>query len=585
MKKTLIELYTSLLNSVGMVADNQGFISTLTPGSDTPKPWTIDGRRGVLPLPEQLTQHDWSGRYGFNPLKQNVVGGESKIMEKFRERMNANSDFILGMLLIDLAQLGVKKEQHKDLTPEQAQYLGPFSDSDEKFIKLLADLTATKRLLKKNCEFIRFSVIKGRVWQGQKRSRVAVAHFPLYEALPKDNKPITIGNFKLRIADVKMLRNMYEFLFPGIREPGYYEVGSDSKMGPSIEALMNLYAKFVDVINTAVTLLEPVIGTSNALFIVNDWRDDMADPTPYWDEVRQIPNLEGNAPSERVMAAAAPARIGDSPIAGATRTVVGAEQTPVITANMVQPVTQQPTVTINHAHQQEQVVQQEGQPQPRFKLGVKPPVVQQATHQLTDQQAQQVSIGYQRHNPVSNPVPPTPPVGTQLAAQQQQYAQPHFPQPQAQAQQQVQAMKLPDSARVINGAVYIPVEGQGVSAMPVGAVLVDGKVYIPIAGGAPQGNVMMPGGNVLPGQQGRFGMQQPITDPAQVPGLSAEEIQMYRNNPVMFQNFLQHAQMGAVQAAQAQMVTQQRAVPRYLQNAVQTAQQQQFNTTGFFNRR
>src|SRR5690606_10405991 len=138
-----------------------------------PKPFLVENKRLVLPVEEQLKQHDWSGRIGFHPLLQNRAGGESRVMERFRERMNAYSDFMFGMLLADIAQLGVRKEQHKDLSPEQAAYLGPFADADEKFVKLLTNLVTTARVSKKNFEFLRFSVIKGRYLKGQKYSRVA----------------------------------------------------------------------------------------------------------------------------------------------------------------------------------------------------------------------------------------------------------------------------------------------------------------------------------------------------------------------------------------------------------------------------
>jgi hypothetical protein len=118
--KTLTELYTSILSSAGLVVDNQGFVSTLLPGSDTPKPFSVDAKRLVLPIPEQLKQTDWSNRIGFHPGLQSLTGGESRVMEKFRDRMNGYADFMFGMLLSDIAQLGVNEELHKDLTPVQA---------------------------------------------------------------------------------------------------------------------------------------------------------------------------------------------------------------------------------------------------------------------------------------------------------------------------------------------------------------------------------------------------------------------------------------------------------------------------------
>ena len=576
--KNLIELYTSILSSAGLVADSQGFVSTLLPGSDVPKPFSVEAKRLVLPIPEQLQQTDWSNRIGFHPLLQNLTGGESRVMDRFRERMNNYADFMLGMLLSDIAQLGVNEEFHKNLTPMQASYLGPFSDTDSKFVKLLVDLVGTSRVVKKNYEFIRFSVIKGRVWQGQKRSRVAVMHFPLYEALPKENKPTTFLGFKLRIVDVKMLRTMYEFLFPGIQETGHYEIGSDSKIAPSLESLMALYAKYLGVQNTAVNILEPVIKTSNALLIVNDWQDDMADVSKYLPEIRKIPLLEGNIPSERIAQANAPQRITDSPVTQAVKMIVAPDMAPTITA------TAHSMQSINQV-QGVQQVQPINTDAPRFRLGVGSPTVTTATHQITDAQAN-LHSGLSYARPAPTPIPVTPPVGSILAEQRQQFQQPQFQQPQFQQQaqlqqQQTQAMKVPETARLINGALYIPVESSGVSGIPQGAVLVDGKPYIPLAG-------------ISTGQtqqsfspQRTFGMQQQqITDPSQIPGLTVDEVNFYRGNPVMFQNYLAQMQVQNVQQNQNVMTQRQQQIPRYLRTAAENAQQQQQSLNrGFFNNR
>lgn len=582
--KTLIDLYKSILSSAGLVTDSQGFVSSLLPGSDTPKPFSVEAKRLVLPIPEQLQQPDWSNRIGFHPGLQNLTGGESRVMEKFRDRMNGYADFMFGMLLSDIAQLGVSEDMHKDLTPEQARYLGPFSEADAKFVKLITDLVATKRVTKKNYEFIRFSVIKGRAWRGQKRSRVAVMHFPLYEALPKENKPATILGHKLRIVDVKMLRAMYEFLFPGIQESGYYEVGSDSKIAPSLESLMTLYAKFIDSQNTAVSILEPVIKTSNALLIVNDWRDDVADFSKYLPEIRKIPLLEGNAPSERVVQANAPQRISDTPLAQAVKSTIAAPDTaPTISAAIVEN-----SRAVEQSRQEVQQVQQGNAGAPRFKLGVSSPTVTSASHQITDAQAKNLDgLSYARPaaTPVVAPVAPTPPVGSLLAdqQQQQQFRQPQQfqqQQQQQQVQQQMQAMKVPETARLINGALYIPVESSGVSGIPQGAVLVDGKPYIPLAGMGAAAPVAQPFQ-----QQSRFGAQpQQITDPAQIPSLTPEEINFYRGNPVMFQNFLAQMQVQGAQQSQNVLVQRQNQIPRYLRTAAEQAQQQQFANRGFFNR-
>ncbi len=581
----LIDLYKRIQSSVGLVSDNEGFVSSLLPGGDTPKPFMVNGKRLVLPTPNQLEQPDWSKRIGFHPFLQNLTGGESQVMERFRDRMNGFADYALGMLILDLTMLGINKDMHKDLTPEQASYLGPISDADPKFLKLVRDMVMTKRVQKKGCEFIRFSVIKGRVYQGQKRSRVAVMHFPLYEALPKENKPCKIGPFSLRVADTKMIRNLYEFLFTGIREPGHYEEASDSKQAPSMEALMTLYARYTDVQNKAVAILEPVISTSNQLFINNDWRDDIANIGKYTDEIRAIPFLEGNTPSERVVQANVPQRIGET--SAAAKTVVATDGIPVVPQAMIQqPAPAQP----------EPRVQQQPAAPRTIKLGQKAPTIEgNVSHQITDQQARDASAGLSyRQPPLTANIPPTQPVGSYLPPAQPVQS-PVFQQP-VQPVQQVQPMKLPESARYYNGVLYIPLDTQGaVGAPPAGSIMMEGKLYVPmvqpgmVAPGMGMPG-MVPGMAMNPMMQRQMvpGMNAPITDPAQVPGLSPEEIQYYRGNPVMFQNYLQQLNVNNMALAQAQQVNRQPQTPRYLRNAIeqhQAQQQNQFTTQGFLNRR
>ena len=577
--KTLIELYTSFLASVGMTADNQGFISTLTPGSDTARPFSVDSKRWVLPVPEQLNVIDWSGRVGFHPLLQNVATGDSRVLEKFRDRMNAHADFMTGMLFVDMAQLAVKKGAHQDLTPQQAKYLGPFSDADGKFVKLLMSLVSTKRVSKKNFEFVRFSVIKGRVYKGQKRSRVATMHFPLYDALPKDDKGTEILGHKFRVIDVKMLRRMYEFLFPGIGEPERYEVGSDSKIAPSMESLMSLYGQYTSIHNTVVFSLANAIESQDQLLIVDDWREDIQNIEPFIPSIRQIPWLEGNAGSERVVAASAPQRIGEEAVSIASNTT----QAPVLSVGAIPQAMHQPV-----QQQQFQPEQQVTEPRPRFKLGAKSPTVTNANpaHQLPDQQPAH-NLSYQR------PAVNGPSVGAafhepvQAAPLQQAMIQPLFAQP-VQQPQAPQPMKVPDSARLFNNQLYIPVESSGVSALPAGGILIEGKVFVPLNGamGATQQSVFQrPGQSVLPGQQTQFGMPPVITDASQIPGLTPQEVQMFQQNPAIFQNYLQQMQQAGVANSQQAMQQRQSAVPRYLQRAAEQAQQNQFNSQrGYFTR-
>lgn len=577
--KTLIEQYTSLLGSVGLVVDAEGFISSRLPGSETSKPWMIDNRRSVLPIKDQLNVTDWSTRIGFHPFLQKIEEGESRSVDKFRDRMNVYADFMHGAFLLNLAKLATEKEKHLSLTPAQAIYLGPFSDADDKFLKFVLKMVTTARPNKKGFEFLRFSLVKGRIYDGKKRSRVAVLHFPLYEALPVDGSGTTILDHKLRGKDVKMLRSIYEFMFPGIGEKETWEVGSDSLIAASMESLMQLYAKFVNIHNNAVATLGTAIEANEELPIVNDWQEGMSNLSLYHQQIQSIPWLEG-VKTSATPTTNAPAMIGATvPVQAPMQQQQIHQPAPVV--QLSQPMQAPNTFQLNP-----QVAS--NQPKPRFTLGVAPVVTESSAPQITPQQVHQFHQPQQQVHQIGSVY--VDPAAEQARLYQQQQLQLQQQQLQLQQQQllqqQQQAMKVPESARLVNGQLYIPVEGNGVSQVPVGALSIEGKLYMPLtpSGGQPQFQQQQQPMN-------QFGMvqQQPnqISHPSQLPNLSPQEVAYFTANPVMFQNYLAQMQQSTLNQFQQQQQVRQQAVPRYLRNALaeaqQLQQQQQFNG-GFLSR-
>ena len=78
----LITLYKALLELGGMSSDRDGLVSGKLPGAkEDPRPVTIKGKRLVLPTQKQLTTSDWSDRIVFHPLYENVLRGESQVIE------------------------------------------------------------------------------------------------------------------------------------------------------------------------------------------------------------------------------------------------------------------------------------------------------------------------------------------------------------------------------------------------------------------------------------------------------------------------------------------------------------------------
>ena len=547
----VVELYKSMLSSVGMVVDSQGFVSSHTPGADKSNPLMIGEKRLVLPYKEQLDLPDWSKRIGFHPLLQNFSAGESVVMDALRVRANRHYDFLTGMLFLNLAHLAATKESHKGLTPEQAKYMHPYSEADKKFVALLEGIVAAKPAVKKGFEFIRFNVVMGREWQGQKRNRVAVATFPLYDELPKENKPCVVAGQKLSIKQTTMLRSMYEFIFEHINEKGYYEFGSDSKLGPSIESLYGLLDIIISNHNKHISVLEGAIQGTELLYIPNEWSETLKNISSLVTDIRAIPPLEGNAGRTRTGAnALAPTLITEKPAVTETGT-------PVATPQLMQAASQQQTTNT----QQQMQPQQPNNPF-RMRIGdsTQSSVEVDPRTQLPDTHTAAQSVvnmsGFQ----------PTAPVGQTLQAQRMQQQQMGMraqgvgiQQPSQPIQQGV-VSKIPESAILIDNKMYIPLEIKGTAATPVGTITHEGKLYIPI------GAVVAPGAAV-PGQVPFGGMgvgMQNITDPAQVPGLSQQEIDFYRSNPALFHTYMANRGNNPAAAMPTYQQNRMNATPSYL---------------------
>lgn len=598
--KPMLELYNSLINSVGLVADTDGFISTKLPGSDTTKPFMIDQRRAVLPIPSQLKEPDWSSRIGFHPFLQKVEEGESKVIDKFRDRMNAYSDFMTGMLFLQLADFSTQKEKHINLTPAQAGYLGPMSDADDKFVKLIKTFVATNRITKKGSEFVRFSLIKGRQFQGRKRTRVAVLHFPLYEAVCKDDAPVVILGHKLRGKDVKMIKSTYELLFPGIGEKEVWEIPSDSLIAASIESLMGLYGKYANAQNNAVSVMGEWLEAGSELYINTDWQEDMTKLDQYRSQIISIPWLEGSSGKVAVNAGAAminpntfnqpaPQQIVQPQIVHPA-----VQHQPVMQAHQAYQQPAAVTAAISNTHTGVSAVSHQNNDRPRLGISRHEAMAVSGGHQISDQQVAQMNHPVYSHTQMHQGpqagvpyIDPNLAVQQQLLQQQQQLQMQQYQQQQLQAQQAAQqAQKIPESARLVNGQMYIPLESSGVSAPPQGSIVIDGKLYAPFGGAA--------AGVVAPQQQfqqQQFNQFQRPTDPSQVPGLTPDEVNYFRMNPAMFQNYLNNLQGNSIAAAQQQFNARTNQVPRYLVQAINNAntqnqiqqQYQPYGSTGLFN--
>lgn len=549
MSKKILDIYNNIANSIGWHVDETGFISAMLPGADKGDPVTSGQHRLVMPYPEQLKIHDWSNRYAFHPFLQSVVGGDSPVMEKTRQRATTYMNFVVGFVFMSLAKLANNKKEHAALTPEQAAYLKPFSDADQTLIDHLHSILKLDATHKNHREFVRFSIVKGRTWKGAKRARVASAQFPVYEALSADDFDRNFCGIKMRVKDVRMIRQMYEHIFPGIEEKEEWERGSDNQsVAPSIETLLHVYARTAICVNKVIDDFGDALPGTEYVRIPLDWIDDISDMPSLLPEIRQIPQLNGNAARSRVEGEDEPAKVEFK---------VEASDTTMVNNYESQPVVQKATAQA-----------QAGPKIVRFgaPLGTKPAAAETVEAKNSTNTAE--APKFKPYVP-SNVVQPSDVLmeQRQKILEQQQVAR------QAQGNPNT-GVELPAGSRMIGNVLYVPAPKDASGIMPAGALLKDGVVYMPYNAPVQNPTGTMLGGvntgmgvNQMQQQQMIQGLLNGTIDPAQVPGIDQATADMLRGNPILIQNFIQTMMGEQAAVANARFAQQQQTVPRYLQQA------------------
>lgn len=292
----IIDFYKKVLSTGGLIADKEGNVSATMKGNTIP--FTVEGKRMVLPTREALADPDWSNRMVFHPLSENILKDESKVMAKFRKAINTKLNFVLTGLVGDLLILITSVAEHKDLTPDQAKLLTKCKGADEKTFDAFKSITSKIVLADKDKSFIHMFLKRGAVLDEKKFSRGAIITFPLYNELvkypelPKEER--NVFGVKIRNTDRTVLMSLLEYILPGIEKPGSFSRGSDSDIAPSLDALMRGLLSIAANINQTVDEYSTYLGKGNDYKYNDEWVsvfDNLAQLTP---EIRAIPMQAGN---------------------------------------------------------------------------------------------------------------------------------------------------------------------------------------------------------------------------------------------------------------------------------------------------
>lgn len=287
----ILDLYKSLLKAASSVVSEDGFVSKKF--GDNTDPFLVKGKRLVLPTQEHLSNPDWKDRVVFHPLNENILRGESTVMEEFRAGLNANLHMTISMLMFSLLVLGTSASEHSKLTPDQSEFLSKVKNADEKTLENFQKLLKVMNVKQSNNVFVNIYLKRAGKVNNIAYRRAGIVTFPFYNELVGSTNHEVYG-VKLRVKDVETFKNLFEYIFPQAATPEAYNCGSNSTVAPYLDSLMHAFMSIASPINDQITLMGSALEEVKDLMIESEWVESFDNLEALLPEIRAIPMQAGN---------------------------------------------------------------------------------------------------------------------------------------------------------------------------------------------------------------------------------------------------------------------------------------------------
>lgn len=292
----IFDIYRSIMRAAGFTVTEDDMVSVVS--GEKSKPFTIEGKRLVIPSPKQTGVSNWDNRVAFHPLQENTMAGESKVMKALRGAFNIRLNLVAGTVLNFLAKVAVEVEAtHGKLSPDQQQFLSLAKEADQTSFETLGKILDQMPVNQMEKQIVRIFIRKGGIYQGKPHSRLGVVTFPFYNELKaeaaKKGKHAIYG-VNVRVKDLDLYMKLLQYIFPRIDEAEAYNFGSNSRMVPSVHALMSAVMLVGSELNTVVDLFKNVIDNPDELTFDSAWVEDFVDIDTLAARARMIPMLPGN---------------------------------------------------------------------------------------------------------------------------------------------------------------------------------------------------------------------------------------------------------------------------------------------------
>lgn len=260
MSATLSDFYTRVLNSIGLVVDDEGFIK-IKSGKDTIL-LTASGKQMVLPTKEHIGSMLGTDEHGkvvavkvpYNPLYETAIRGDGVSLLKTKYAIENAFVMKIGIAGYMLLAVLSDPELQKNTSLALSKFISETVNVAGPGTKKLVDDTMVNNWEKLFAQadkidgFINIHLKKNGISDGIKYTRLAVMSFPVYDSLLEAVPDTPMYGTKLRKKDIAMFKLIFEYLFPVRTKHNTVEEGSSDPEAPGFVSLMALYIKQTQIL-------------------------------------------------------------------------------------------------------------------------------------------------------------------------------------------------------------------------------------------------------------------------------------------------------------------------------------------------
>jgi hypothetical protein len=285
MTPTLIDVYRQLLKTANLTVTADNMISGTLLGET--EPVLVEGKRLVLPT-DEFQAADKSEIVLFHPLAEQITRGSSPVLDKYRALLVHHLDMVASLQMKHLLRIASTAELHKDLSPDQSEFLSFVKEADEKTMELLEKVLDVMEMGQTARQPVSIFLKKTGTLAGKRHKRVGVVSFPLWQELQKPEQDI--WGVACRKKDKETLTALLEFMFPQIGEPEAYNRGSDSGIATNLHALMQAALAVIEALND----ITQTFDMPGKFLIDTDWQETFMNLSVLQAEIWRVPPQAGN---------------------------------------------------------------------------------------------------------------------------------------------------------------------------------------------------------------------------------------------------------------------------------------------------